>query len=149
MQQACAWAAAVKVSRGLEELSPLGSAVALPPRVVCRRAEGAYALQLTLSALRFLMASQPEDGCSRYVSYEAVMDCIQRCSDRLVQNAALSLLSLLAAAMPQQHLTRLTEVPTKPSVVVTCACSLQRCFLGHGTELRSSIFSDPAEVVHR
>ena len=42
------------------------------------------------------------------------MDCIQRCEDRLVQNAALSLLGLLAAAMPQQHLTRLAKVSFKP-----------------------------------
>ena len=88
--------------------------MALSHRVVCRRAEGAYALQLALSALRFLLASQPEDGSSRRVSYEAVMDCIQCCSNPLVQNAALSLLGLLVAAMPQQHLTRLTEVPYKP-----------------------------------
>ena len=81
---------------------------------MCRRAEGAYALQLALSALRILLASQPEDGASRHVSYEAIMDCIQRCEDRLVQNAALSLLGLLAAAMPQQHLTRLAKVSSNP-----------------------------------
>ena len=88
---------------------------------VCRRAEGAYALQLALSALRILLASQPEDGSSCHVSYEAVMDCIQHCDDRLVQNAALSLLGLLAAAMPRQHLTRLTEARPKSSVVMSRA----------------------------
>lgn len=83
------------------------------PRIVRRRAEGAYALQLALSAVRLLLASQPEDGCSRHVSYEAILDCVQRCSDRPVQNAALSLLGLLAAAMPQQQLNRLTGVPSE------------------------------------
>ena len=83
-------------------------------RHACRHAEGAYALQLALSALRILLASQPEDGASRHVSYEAIMDCIRSCEDRLVQNAALSLLGLLAAAMSQQHLTRLAEVSSKP-----------------------------------
>ncbi len=90
---------------------------------VCRRAESAYALQLALSALRILLASQPEDGSSRHVSYEAVMDCIQHCDDRLVQNAALSLLGLLAAAMPQQHLIRLTEVLPQISIMTRHASS--------------------------
>ncbi len=84
----------------------------------------AYALQLALSALRILLASQPEDGSSRHVSYEAVMGCIQRCGDRLVQNAALSLLGLLAAAMPQQHLARLTEVLPTSSLGMSSASLL-------------------------
>jgi hypothetical protein len=78
--------------------------------IMCRRVEGAYALQLALSAMHALLAEQPEDGCSHHVSFEAVMDCLRHCDDRLVQNAALSLLGLLAAAMPQQQLARLIEV---------------------------------------
>ncbi len=75
-----------------------------------RRAEAAYALQLALSAMRALLSEQPEDGCSRQVSFDAVMDCLRHCNDRLVQSAALSLLGLLAATMPQQHLAQLIEV---------------------------------------
>lgn len=84
----------------------------------CRRAEGAYALQLALSAAGILLASQPENGSSRNISFEAVMGCIQSCDDRLVQNAALSLLGLLAAAMPQKHLTRLAEVFSRRSYLL-------------------------------
>ena len=77
---------------------------------LCRRLEGAYALQLTLGALRALLANEAEGPPSSAVRFEAVMACVLRSDDRLIWNAALSMLALLSADMPQQQLSQMLEV---------------------------------------
>ena len=77
---------------------------------LCRRAEGAYALQLTLGALGALLADNAEGLLSSAVSFEAAMACVLRSDDRLIWNAALSLLALLSAHMPKQQLSQMLEV---------------------------------------
>lgn len=97
---------------------------------MCRPAEGAYALQLALGALRALLAGQVDGASARHVSCEAVMACVQQSKDRLVRGAALPLLELLAAAAPKPRLARMLEVrayPTAPILrVMLCSATIMR-----------------------